>query len=162
MGRFRYFLPIFSVVATRQTRFFKPRSNFFFALKPFARGDLLFRRRISFEKDLDKRNLHLSLRPAFKKRGCSLQIRWMVDQQNFLIFLKKNLVVKTTVLSSPPVRQKRMFIEARLRELLKKKFEENSNKIWWRKKASYLCSPLEKTVVLNLIFTAKKVWNFFK
>jgi hypothetical protein len=75
---------------------------------------------ICLEKDLDKRNLGLSLQPAFIKRGCSLQIRRINNDPKFLIFFKKNLVVITTVLSSPPVQQNGCSLKQKKSEVAEK------------------------------------------
>jgi hypothetical protein len=47
----------------------------------------------------------LSLQPAFRKRGSSLQDSITTENKNFLVFGKKNLVVITTIISLPPVQQ---------------------------------------------------------
>jgi len=62
------------------------------------------------------------LQPAFRKRGSSLQDSITTGNKNFLVFGKKNLVVITTIISSPPVQQNSCSLKEK-RERKKQIFE---------------------------------------
>jgi hypothetical protein len=96
-----YSRPLFSSESTGITI----SCQFFYQRKPLLAKGSCIGQEISGEKDLEIRIPGLSLQPAFKKRGSSLQDSITTGNKNFLVFGKKNLVVITTIISSPPVQQ---------------------------------------------------------
>jgi len=97
----RYSPPLFSSESTGITNNYQ----IFYQLKPLLVKGSGIGPEISGEKDLEIRIPGLSLQPAFRKRGSSLQNSITTENKNFLVFGKKNLVVITTIISSPPVQQ---------------------------------------------------------